>query len=84
MWHNDPEPVKERSDLVRYFYTSGDEEFCKSFIKAFDIDYIFVGPAEVYRYPVNRNGFWRLGDVCCETIWMDSDLALIRVDGSKL
>ena len=84
MWHNDSEPVKERSDDVAYFFCSGDEAFCRQYIKDHDIDYIFVGPAEVCKYPVNRNGFWRLGDVCCETIWQDSDLALIKVDRSKI
>ena len=84
MWHNDAEPVKERADEVAYFYCSGDEGFCRQYIKDHDIDYIFVGPAEVCKYPVNRNGFWKLGDVCCETIWQDSDLALIKVDRSRI
>ena len=84
MWHNDPEPVKERADEIWYFYTCGDEEYCRSIIKKYDIDYVFVGPAEVCKYPVNRNGFWRLGDVCCETIWKDVDLALIKIDKSRL
>ena len=84
MWHNDPEPVRERSNEVSYFYTCGDEEYCKNMIKKYDIDYIFVGPAEVCKYPVNRNGFWRLGDVCCEMIWQDVDLALIKVDRTRL
>ncbi len=84
MWHNDPEPIHERADLVAYFYSSGDEEFCREFLRTYDIDYIFVGPAEVCKYPVNRNGFWNLGDICCETIWQDCDLALIKVDRSRL
>lgn len=84
MWHNDPEPIHERADLVAYFYRSGDEEFCREFLRTYDIDYIFVGPAEVCKYPVNRNGFWNLGDICCETIWQDCDLALIKVDRSSL
>ena len=84
MWHNNPEPVHERADIVAYFYRSGNEEFCREFLKTYDIDYIFVGPAEVCKYPVNRNGFWNLGDICCETIWQDCDLALIKVDRSRL
>ncbi len=84
MWHNDPDPVKERADEVAYFYCAGDEGFCRQYIKDHNIDYVFVGPAEVCKYPVNRNGFWRLGDVCTETIWQDCDLALIKIDPSKL
>lgn len=84
MWHNDPAPIKERSDFVSYFYTSGNSEYCRNFLKLYDIDYIFVGPVEVCRYPVNRSGFWDLGEVCVKTVWQDCDLALIRVDRSKL
>lgn len=84
MWHNDAAPIKERSDLVWYFYTCGNEEFCRFFLKTFDIDYIFVGPAEVCKYPVNRNGFWNMGDICVEEVWQNVDLALIKVDKSKL
>ncbi|MBO4904025.1 MAG: hypothetical protein J5367_02260 [Lachnospiraceae bacterium] len=84
MWHNDADPVRERADGVNYFFCSGNEEYCRNYIKEHEIDYIFVGPAEVCKYPVNRNGFWRLGEVCCETIWQDQDLALIKVDRSKL
>ena len=84
MWHNDSAPVHDRADQTSYFYTSGDEEYCRNYLKLYDIDYIFVGPAEVCRYPVNRNGFWRLGDVCIDTIWNDCELALIKVDRSRL
>ena len=84
MWHNDSQPVQERADLVAYFYRSGNEEFCREFLKTYDIDYIFVGPAEVCKYPVNRNGFWNLGEICVETIWQDCELALIKVDRSRL
>ena len=84
MWHNDAGPVKERADQVAFFYQSGNEEFCKKFLRDNDIDYIFVGPAEVCRYPVNRRGFSGLGDVCVSTLWQDCELSLIRVDRSKL
>lgn len=84
MWHNDPEPIRERSDYVSFFYTAGNREYCRNFLKLYDIDYIFVGPVEVCRYPVNRSGFWDLGEVCVKTVWQDCDLALIRVDRSKL
>ncbi len=84
MWHNDPEPIKERADSVSYFFTSGDVEYCRDMIKKYDIDYIFVGPAEVCRYPVDRNGFENLGEVCVETVWQDVRLELIKVDRSRI
>ncbi len=84
MWHNDPEPVRERADRVRYFYTCGDSEYCKTFIKYYDIDYIFVGPAEVIRYPVNPEGFYDLGETLISTDWQDRRLVLIKVDRSKI
>ena len=84
MWHNDADPVSERAQTVSYFYTSGDEEYCRKFIKTYDIDYIFVGPVEVCKYPVNRNGFYRLGEVYAIDIWNDVEIALIKVDREGL
>ena len=84
MWHNDPDPVRERADEVVRFYTWGGQEYCRDFIRRYDIDYIFVGPAEVCKYGVNRNGFWNLGDVVADEIWQDVELALIKTDRSKL
>ncbi len=84
MWHNDPEPVRERADYVNYFYTSGNSRYCRNFIKLYDIDYIFVGPAEVCRYPVNTDGFEDLGEICISTTWQGAQLSLIKVDRSKL
>ena len=84
MWHNDAEPVRIRSDQTASFYQSGNEEFCKTFLKFYDIDYIFVGPAEVCRYGVDRNGFIGLGDICISESWQGCDLMLIKVDRSKL
>ena len=84
MWHNDPEPVRERADSIRRFYGCGDDEYCRNFVKQYDIDYIFVGPAEVCKYYVNRNGFWNLGEPVADMIWQDVELALIKIDRSKL
>ena len=84
MWHNDSEPVHERADSIRHFYGCGDEEYCKHFIQLYDIDYILVGPAEVCKYYVNRNGFWNLGEPVADTIWQDVELALIKIDRSRL
>ncbi len=84
MWHNDPEIVKNRADEVIRFYTSGDSQYCRQFLKKYDIDYIVVGPAEVCKYPVNRTGFYDLGDAKMSQIWQNVELALIKVDRSKL
>lgn len=84
MWHNDPDPIRERADRVAFFYTGGNEEYCRNFLKLYDVDYILVGPAEVCRYPVNREGFKNLGQVIVRTVWMDSELSLIKVDRSTL
>ncbi len=84
MWHNDSEQVRERADRVSYFYTGGNEEYCRNFIKLYDIDYIFVGPVEVCRYAVNTDGFAGLGEVCISTEWSGCELSLIKVDSSKL
>ena len=83
MWHQDSAPIKERADRVAYFYQSGDKQYCKDFIRLYNIDYIFVGPAEVIKYPVNWEGFSDLGDACTFTIWQDVALALIKVDMSR-
>lgn len=84
MWHNDPEPVRQRADSVRYFYCSGDIEYCREFLKQYDTDYILVGPAEVCKYAVNRNGFWNFGEPVADKIWQDCELSLIKVDKSRL
>ncbi len=84
MWHNDPDPVRKRADGVASFYASGSEDYCKGFLKQYDIDYIFVGPAEVCRYPVNYEGFGRLGNTCISTDWQGCKLSLIKVDKSLL
>ena len=84
MWHNDSEPVSQRSDSVRYFYESADSDYCRRFLKEYDIDYIFVGPAEVCRYPVYREGFEAFGDPVASTVWQGVILELIKVDKSRL
>ena len=84
MWHNDPDPVRERADSVSMFYSCGSEEYCRYFLKHYDIDYIFVGPVEASRYAVDRKGFWNLGETVVLSERPDGDLALIKVDRSKL
>ena len=83
MWHNDPEPVRERADEVSYFYRCGDEDYCRDFIERYDIDYIFVGPGEVVKYAVDREGFRNLGQTVACTIWKDCELELIKVDRTR-
>lgn len=84
MWHNDPEPVRQRSEQVSYFYSSSDAKYCREFLKAYDIDYIFVGPAEVCRYPVYSDIFKDFGDICVSTVWQERELFLLKVDKSLL
>ncbi len=84
MWHNDAEPIRKRADSVMTFYTVGDEEYCRDFLKRYDIDYIFTGPAEVCRYPVNSDGYSSFGTTCISTDWQGCRLSLIKVDKSKL
>ncbi len=79
MWHNDADPVRARADEVNMFYTSGNENYCRDFVRKYDIDYIMVGPAEVCKYPVRREGFLALGEICTATVWQDVDLFLLKV-----
>ncbi|MCR5672389.1 MAG: hypothetical protein K6F87_01570 [Lachnospiraceae bacterium] len=84
MWHNDAEPIRRRSDDVSSFYQSGNEELCKTLLRYYDVDYIFVGPAEVCRYAVDYRGFVNLGQPVISTEWQGCHLMLIKVDRSKL
>ncbi len=84
MWHNDPEPVGDRAEQVQYFYSSSDDGYCRDFLKNYDIDYIFVGPAEVCKYPVYSEIFKNYGDICVSTVWEERELFLLKVDKSKL
>ena len=84
MWHNDPEPVRARAEQVAYFYSGNDENYCRDFLKAYDIDYIFVGPAEVCKYPVYSDVFKKFGRICVSTVWQDRELFLLKVDRSLL
>ncbi len=84
MWHNDPDPVNKRAEDVATFYASGNEDYCRDFLKRYDIDYIFVGPAEVCRYPVVQEGFANLGTSVADTNWQGCRLSLIKVDKSRL
>lgn len=63
MWRNGWDPVGLRQGEVAYFYNSGDFDYCSQFIKDNKIDYIFVGPREIYNYDVNYSGFENLNGV---------------------
>ncbi|MBR4719277.1 MAG: hypothetical protein IKP31_03420 [Lachnospiraceae bacterium] len=78
VWRNDVEAIRERQGEVRYFYESGDTEYCLEFLEKYGIDYIYVGPPTVEKYEVNYEGFTSLG----ECIWSSDDgqYMLIRVD----
>ncbi|MBO4337993.1 MAG: hypothetical protein J5842_07955, partial [Lachnospiraceae bacterium] len=84
LWRNDREIVRDRSGDVRSFYTCGDPDYCREFLKKYDIDYIFVGPAEVCSYPVQTGGFIELGEPRIYAIWEDTLLILLKVDKSNL
>lgn len=84
MWHNDSEPIKERSDEVFYFYSLADEQYCRNILRKYDIDYILTGPAEVCKYAVAREGYEDLGTKILSDTWMDCELSLIKVDKNSL
>lgn len=62
LWRTDSDGIAGRSEEVMNFYQSGDERLCRTIIDKYDIDYIFVGPAEYNKYSVNTEGFMELGD----------------------
>ena len=82
LWNNSSEVVGERHGEVSFFYTSGDEEYCREFAKKYKLDYIYVGPKTLEKYDVDYNGFILLG----KRVWDSSDgkCMLIKVDKEKL
>jgi len=80
MWRNDAYLASARSDAVRSFYESGNEDYCRQFLDEYEVNYIFVGPAEYQIYSVNDSCFDKLG----QTVWKDMDngkfYRLIRVN----
>ena len=82
VWHGDGDEVKARRGEVNYFYTGGDEEYCRELIGKYNLDYIYVGPSAVKRYDINYEGFRDLG----EHVWDSKDgrYMLIRVDKTKI
>lgn len=77
MWRNNWDIVAQREGEIGYFYMSGDQGYCKDIIDKYDLDYIFVGPAEWGEYAVNTDGFSEY----CEKIPVSEDptLALYKV-----
>ena len=84
MWHDDYDTAAMKAEQIELFYMMGDREFCRAILRDYDIDYIFVGPAEVSKYLVDTSGFYDLGEVCISTEWKGTRLMLIKVDKSKL
>lgn len=68
VWRNDPDDVNMRHNEVRYFYESGDREFCSAIAHKYDLDYIYVGEKAKDRYDVVYAGFEDLG----EKVWENS------------
>ncbi len=84
LWQSDVDLVSERTNQTASFYCMGDTEYCREYLKRYDVDYVFVGPAEVSKYPVNINGFAPLGEICLRAQWRGQNLVLVRIDKSKL
>ena len=84
MWHDDYETASLKAEQVEAFYVTGDRDYCRAILKAYDIDYIFVGPTEVSKYYVDTSGFRDLGEICISTDWKGVRLMLIKVDRSRL
>jgi len=79
LWRDNVDIVGERSEEVRRFYESGDIEYCREFLEKYDIDYIFIGPAEYSRYAVVIDAFEGLGDICISEDNEGQKLELIKV-----
>ena len=69
VWHNDSDDVSMRHGEVRYFYESGDENYCRALVGKYDIDYIYVGSAVREMYDVDISGFEGLG----RKVWENAD-----------
>ena len=69
VWHNDSDDVSMRHGEVRYFYESGDEDYCRALIGKYDIDYIYVGSVVREMYDVDISGFEGLG----RKVWENAD-----------
>lgn len=84
LWHDDSDTVNDRRMEVTKFYESGDSEYCRDFLRKYEVDYIVVGTAECMRYVVNKDGFEMFGEVVLKANYDDMPLELIRVDKTKL
>ena len=77
LWRNDKEMVSERNREVNCFYSCGLKDYCRAFLDAYDVDYIYVGPKVLEKYDVDYKGFASLG----EHVWESPDrrFMLIKV-----
>lgn len=50
LWHNDVNPVTERSADIQSIYTSQDEAYVRGFLDKYDVSYIFIGSCEYEKY----------------------------------
>ena len=75
---NDSIDVKVRQDDVFYFFSWGDETLCREIVDKYKVNYVYVSPKVLEKYPVNYNGFINLGNI----VWQSDDGAkmLIRID----
>lgn len=79
MWRDDSEIVAQRSNEVQSFYESGNEEYCKSILDKYNVDYIFLGPREYNKYSVDITCINRLGDIIWEEYDVEGRYMLIKV-----
>ena len=84
LWRDDSDLINNRRIEVTKFFESGDNVYCRDFLKKYKVDYIVVGPAESSRYSVDYAGFEEFGEVVYKANYDDMSLQFIRVDKEKL
>lgn len=80
MWRDNSDAIMERSTDVRWFYESGDTEYCREFIEKYDIDYVYVGTTEMNNYDVDYSGFWEYVNPIWTADYNGNDLGLFEVN----
>lgn len=69
LWHNDPDPINDRSADVRSIYTASDEETARELLDKYEVEYIMLGSREYAKYAdqgMNTDMLCSLGDVVYE------------------
>lgn len=84
LWRNNPSLINQRCIETEKFYQSGDREYCRDFVKKYDVDYIVKGPAEVCKYFGGDEGYEDLGETVISKTWQGETLKLIKVNKNQL